>query len=211
MKRVIVSLHHSNTHQTNGEHMDIFRGFIAIDVPFNKPLHDLFDAIKNTGAHVKLVETENIHITLKFLGDTQEVNVEKIEEMIKESIGSTKPFTLHLKGTGVFPNEKYVKVLWVGIQHAEPLIPIVKDINSKLSSLNFKKENKPFSAHLTIGRMKSAKGKDDILEILSHYKDTLFSELPVNLIKLKQSVLTPKGPIYSTKKEIMFKTLVSEG
>ena len=206
MKRVLVSLHYSDTNQTTGEHMEIFRGFIAIDVPINKPLRDLFDSIKKTGAHVKLVEADNIHITLKFLGDTQETHVDTIENVIKESIGATQPFTLHLKGTGVFPNKNYVKVLWVGIHHAEPLIPIVKDLNDELSSLGYKKENKPFSAHLTIGRMKSAQGKDDILEILGQYEDTLFSEIPMDSIKLKQSVLTPKGPIYSTRKEIMLKT-----
>lgn len=206
MKRILVSLDHFIGQKTNGDHMDIFRGFIAIDVPISTILQDLLDSIKGTRANVKVVEAKNIHITLKFLGDTQIIHIEKIEEIIKESIRSTQPFTLQLKGTGVFPNEKYVKVLWVGIQQAEPLIPIVKDLNSKLNNLGYKKENKPFSAHLTIGRMRSAEGKNDILEILHQHGDTLFSEIPVNSIKLKQSVLTPKGPIYSTKKEIMLKS-----
>ena len=198
--------HHVTTNQMLGVIMATFRGFIAIDVPVNEQLQDVLDSLKKTSAHIKLVEPENIHITLKFLGDTPEEHINTIEQIIHESVQTTSPFTMKLKGMGVFPNERYIKVLWVGIQHAEPLKPIMEMLNEKLAHLGFQKEKKSFSPHLTIGRMKSATGKEEVLDILYKHADTIFSEIPVTTIKLKQSLLTPTGPIYSTKKEIKLKT-----
>ncbi|MFH1012923.1 MAG: RNA 2',3'-cyclic phosphodiesterase, partial [Thermoplasmatota archaeon] len=94
--------------------MATFRGFIAIDIPLNEHLRNLLESLQKTHAQIKLVEPENIHITLKFLGDTQEHHIDSIEQMMQESVQTTSPFTMTLKGTGVFPNEKYVKILWVG-------------------------------------------------------------------------------------------------
>ncbi len=185
--------------------MTTFRGFIAIDIPQNKKIQHLLDSLHNTTANIKLVELENIHITLKFLGETKEEQIESIENIMAESVQTVSPFTMVLKGTGVFPNEKYVKILWVGLEHTEPLISIVDTLNEKLSLLGFQRETKPFSAHLTIGRMKSATGKGEVLEILHQYIDTKFAEIPVISIKLKRSILTPQGPIYSIKKEIKLK------
>jgi len=188
--------------------MTTFRGFIAIDVPFTSQLKDLFDALQMTSAQIKLVEPENIHITIKFLGDTPEDHLDTIGKIMEESIQTTHPFTMTLKGTGVFPNENYIKVLWVGIAHAEPLIPIVEVLNERLGTIGFKRDTKPFSAHLTIGRMRSSKGKEEILDILHNFSSTHFAQIPVESIKLKQSILTPNGPIYSTKKEIILQPRV---
>jgi len=127
---------------------------------------------------------------------------------MQESVQTTQPFTMKLRGTGVFPNENYIKVLWVGIEHAEPLKPIVRTLNERLGSVGFLKDTKPFSAHLTIGRMKSSRGKEEILDILHHFSSIQFAEIFVESIKLKQSILTPNGPIYSTKKEIILRPQV---
>lgn len=182
--------------------MTTFRGFISIDVPINEQLQNLLDSLKKTNAPLKLVEPENIHITLKFLGDTKEQDIDIIEQIMRESINTTSMFTIILKGTGVFPNEKYVRIIWIGIYNAEPLKPIVTALNEKLTTLGFQKESKPFSPHLTIGRIKSALGKERVLQVLHQNANTPFIEVPVTSIKLKQSILTPQGPIYSTKKEI---------
>ncbi len=185
--------------------MVTFRGFIAVDILLNEQLRNLLESLQKTRVQIKLVEPENIHITLKFLGDTQEHYIDSIEQIMQESVQATSPFTMTLKGTGVFPNEKYVKILWVGIQYADPLRPIVISLNEKLAHLGFQKETKPFSPHLTIGRMKSATGKHEVLEVLHNFTDIEFAEIPVHSIKLKQSILTPKGPMYSIKKEVKLK------
>src|SRR5512137_2099535 len=95
--------------------MPIFRGFIAIDITATPQILTFENEIAKTGADVKLVEPENIHITVKFLGDTDEKYIDTIEQSIKESVRTIKPFPITLKGTGVFPNQNYVKVIWIGI------------------------------------------------------------------------------------------------
>lgn len=182
--------------------MQKFRGFIAIDIkPFPK-LIEFENEIKNTGANVKLVEPENIHLTLKFLGDTDESLIDRIEEITNNSVKETKPFEIQLKGAGVFPNERYIKVIWIGIENGENISKIAGKIDDELSNLGFKREKRKFSAHLTIARVRNVKNKDELIRIIEKYKEVEFANIGVNSIKLKKSDLTPKGPIYKTLKEI---------
>jgi len=184
--------------------MTKFRGFIAIEVDSFPKIIELENEIKNSGAIVKLVEPKNIHITLKFLGDTDENLIEKIEEILKASVENTEPFEIHLKGAGFFPNQKYIKVMWIGIENTEQLGQITYEIDKKLSELGYDREKRKFSAHLTIARVKSAKNKDKLIQIIEKYKEIEFGKIIVDSIKLKQSELTPKGPIYTTLKDIKF-------
>jgi 2'-5' RNA ligase len=182
--------------------MPKFRGFIALDIePFQK-LIQLENEIKNTGANVKLVEPENVHITLKFLGETDEALIEKIEEIMKSSVKDIDPFNIKFIGSGVFPNQNYIRVIWIGIENIEKLSKIAKKIDEQTSNLGFEKEKRGFSAHLTIARVKSAKNKDKLLQIIDKYKNIEFGIFNISQIKLKKSELTPKGPIYTTLKEV---------
>lgn len=178
--------------------MDTFRGFIAIEVPFTNQILRFQEDIKKTTAQVKLVESKNIHITLKFLGDTPIHQIKEIESIIKKATAQVKKHTIRLEGTGVFPNEHYIKVIWIGIKETDLIAQIAESINTQCSTIGFQKDKRGFSAHLTIGRMKSSKGKEEILNVIKTYQDTLFSEIVVNEIQLKKSTLTPKGPIYET-------------
>jgi len=182
--------------------MSKFRGFIAIDMESNKKLIEFENEIKKTGADLKLVDPENIHITLKFLGDTEETLISEIEKIMNNAVKETKPFNIQLKGTGVFPNQNYIKVVWVGIEHGDPIASIANEIDEKLSKLGFKKEERAFSPHLTIARVKTSRNKDKLLQTIEKYRDVEFSDIKVDLIKLKKSDLTPKGPIYTTIKEV---------
>lgn len=179
-----------------------FRGFISIDIGSFQKLIQLGNEIKNSGANVKLVEPENIHITLKFLGDTNEADIEKIEEIIKNAVNDMDSFKIKFKNVGVFPNQNYIKVLWIGIENKDKLEIIAQKIDKDLSKLGFKKEKRGFSAHLTVGRVRSAKNKDNLLQIIEKYKDIEFLNFKVDSIKLKKSELTPKGPIYTTLKDV---------
>ncbi len=179
-----------------------FRGFIAIEVDSFPKIIELENEIKNSGAMVKLVEPQNIHITLKFLGDTNENLIEKIEEILRTSVQDIKPFEISLRGAGFFPNQNYIKVIWIGIENTEQLGQIAYKIDDQTSKLGFDREKRKFSAHLTIARVKSAKNKDKLIQIIEKYKEIEFGKIIVNSIKLKQSELTPKGPIYTTLKDI---------
>jgi len=182
--------------------MTLFRGFIAIDLDVSSKIVELENEIKKIDAPVKLVEPKNVHLTLKFLGDTDERLIDEIEKIIKESIKGIKPFKIKLEGTGVFPNQNYIKIIWIGIKNGEQITPIAEKIDGEISKLGFKKEKRKFSPHLTIGRVKTAKNKDKLIQIIEEYNEILFSEFEVKSIKLIKSELTPKEPIYTTLKEI---------
>jgi 2'-5' RNA ligase len=182
--------------------MSTFRGFIAIEIKATPQITTFEKEIAKTGADVKLVEPENIHITVKFLGDTDEKYIDVIEQGMKESVNAIKPFPITLKGTGVFPNQNYMKVLWIGITDEGNIASIARTIDEKLEPRGFKKENRGFSPHLTIGRVKTARNKDQLLKVIGNYKEIEFTIQKVQSITLKKSELTPKGPIYTTLKEV---------
>ena len=182
--------------------MSKFRGFIAIDINTTHSILEFEKEITKTDADVKLVEPKNIHITLKFLGDTEEDQIDEIEQIMEDSVKGIKPFKIKLKGTGVFPNQNYIKVIWIGIKEAQPIEIIAKNIDEALSNLGFKKERRGFSPHLTIGRVKTAKNKQLIIKTIENYADLEFSIEEVKSIKLMKSDLTPKGPIYTAVREV---------
>jgi 2'-5' RNA ligase len=184
--------------------MQKFRGFIAIDIESFPKLLEFEREIKKSGANVKLVEPKNIHLTLKFLGDTDESLIDDIEKIMKDSVKDTKPFEIALKGAGVFPNEKYMKVVWIGIENGEKIGEIANNIDENASKLGFLKEKRKFSAHLTIARVKNVNDKQALIDIIIKYRDVEFLKINVDSIKLKKSTLTPKGPIYNTLKEVNF-------
>jgi len=182
--------------------MSQFRGFIAVEIDAFPKLLEFEREMKDTGANIKLVEPENVHITLKFLGDTNEDLIEEIDGIVNDAAQNTEPFNIKLEGAGVFPNQNYIKVIWLGIKQGEQLESIAQKIDDQLHKIGFKKEKRKFSAHLTIARVRSAKNKEKLLQIIEKYKDSEFAEINVDSIKLKKSELTPKGPIYTNLKDI---------
>jgi RNA 2',3'-cyclic 3'-phosphodiesterase len=183
--------------------MSTFRGFISIDIKATPQIIMFEKEMAKTGADVKLVEPGNIHITVKFLGDTNENYIDAIEQSIKESVPTVKPFPITLKGTGVFPNQNYMKVIWIGITDDGKIETIARAIDEKLERLGFKKENRGFSPHLTVGRVKTARNKDQLLKIIENYQTVEFTIQNIQSITLKKSELTPKGPIYTTLREVL--------
>jgi RNA 2',3'-cyclic 3'-phosphodiesterase len=178
--------------------MAFIRTFIAVDITSTPEMMAFAEAIAKTGADVKLVEPQNIHITLKFLGDTDEQMLPDLEEIIRDAAKGIKPFTIKLQGTGVFPSRDYLKVIWVGLQAGEEMELIGGRIEEACGDLGFKKERRAFSPHLTIGRVRTARNKQQLLDAVDKYKDTLFATEDVTRVMLKRSVLSPKGPTYST-------------
>jgi 2'-5' RNA ligase len=141
-------------------------------------------------------------MTLKFLGDTEEGLVDDIEGIMRQSIQDVTPFEVKLKGTGAFPNLNYMKVVWIGLEGAEPLISISKILDREISKLGFKKEKRGFRPHVTVARVKGPRNKEILAEVINDYKDVEFGVMTVDSIRLKKSVLHREGPTYSTVREI---------
>ncbi|MBP2143995.1 2'-5' RNA ligase [Methanococcus voltae] len=151
----------------------------------------------NTNNKIKFVEDENIHITVKFLGDISE---KQLEDLKKVKLNINK--NIEVKGLGIFPNKYEPRVLWIGISDLEEEF---KEVDKKLSKIGFKREygvnyTKKIIAHLTIGRIKNINydTKKWILQLVKNNKSLEFGSCNINKISLKKSTLTPNGPIYET-------------
>ncbi len=181
-----------------------FRAFISVDVDDTPRLKAFEKSLNDSDAQLKMVDLENIHLTLKFLGDTDEGLVENIISAMALSVEGVEPFSIELRGTGAFPNENYMKVIWVGIENAEPLIKIAGALDNELTKLGFKREKRGFRPHLTVARVKGPKGKNRLRQVLKDYKGEFFGSQNMECIRLKKSVLSREGPTYTTVKEVKF-------
>lgn len=175
------------------------RCFIAIDIPkeIKEDIGEVINLLSKHDADIKWVKSENLHITLKFLGKTPDNLIPKIKEKISYVISSYKPFNIKIYGTGVFPTIKRPRVIWIGAQNSDVLINLKKDIEKSMSLLGYKKEDKEFNPHLTIGRIRSQRGVQNVITELNDFKDKFFGNIVVESIKLMKSDLKPEGAEYT--------------
>lgn len=178
-----------------------FRGFIAIDVEANDKIERLIEDLKRVDARLRFVDPDKLHVTLKFLGETDEDLVEDIERCIEGSVRDLGPFTIKLHGVGVFPNDRRINVIWIGVK-GDNLKRIFLHLDGCLEKLGFEREVRGFSPHLTVARVKGIGNRDSLLSIIRRYSDYDFGEQIVDRLKLKKSVLTRDGPIYSDVREV---------
>jgi 2'-5' RNA ligase len=179
------------------------RSFLAFDIENDTCVNRLAAAqrqLLQTGADVKLVEPQNIHITIRFLGNITPTMVERIFDEMRQD--QFTPFNVQIKGLGAFPNIRYPRVIWAGItQGANQLKNIFSQLEPKLRSLGFVPDTRGFSPHLTIARVRSGRNKQQLAEFLTKNTDYEVGTVDARCLRLKKSALTPKGPIYSTLKE----------
>lgn len=180
------------------------RAFLAFDIESADVKRKLTNAQKlvaQSGADVKLVEPENIHITIRFLGDiTLNMADSVFEEMKKIQF---TPFNICINGLGVFPNLNYPRVVWAGItEGADQLRNVFIQLEPKLQGLGFTPDPKGFSPHLTIARVRSARNKLQLSEVITKNAKYDCGTVKAQCFRLKRSELTSTGPIYSTLKEV---------
>jgi 2'-5' RNA ligase len=182
---------------------DSIRSFLAFDIE-NETVRKRLAAVQNflvqTGADLKLVEPQNIHMTIRFLGDITSNMVEKVfEEMQKVQFA---PFNVQINGLGAFPDLRYPRVVWAGItEGADQLKNVFSQLEPRLRGLGFTPDPKGFSPHLTIARVKSGKNKAQLAEFVTKNARYDFGAVKAECLRLKKSDLTPRGPVYSTLKE----------
>jgi 2'-5' RNA ligase len=177
------------------------RLFVAIDLGENV-MGNIISAEERLGSgdfDLKLVEPENLHLTLKFLGDVQESQKEQIERLISEAVKGVHAFMLSFEGVGYFGSARQMKVIWAGVKEgSRDFVNLAKALDSRLSFI--RREDHEPSPHLTIARVRSGRNGDMLLREVNSLRDVNMGEVPVKEIRLKQSVLTPQGPIYSDVK-----------
>lgn len=176
------------------------RIFIAIELSeeIRNSLALIQTHLKYSGADVKWVEKDNIHLTLKFLGDINDEKCELVKSALDKIAKSTRPFGISIKDIGAFPNIDYPRVIWVGLDKgANESKTLAVNINEELSKIGFQKDSRPFAPHLTIGRVRSPKNKAALKEKMLGYEFSAVSSQRIDSMFLFQSTLTPKGPVYA--------------
>lgn len=179
------------------------RSFIAFDMESDEVLNKLSAVQKlliETGADLKTVAPQNIHITIRFLGNISPSMAEKIYETMQKVQFS--PFVVQLCGLGVFPSLNYPRVVWVGMtQGAEQLKSVFSQLEPEIQKLGFPRDAYGFSPHLTIARVRSGRNKQLLAELVTKKANYDFGTINADCLRLKKSQLSPKGPTYSTLKE----------
>ena len=183
--------------------MSLLRAFIAVEIPL-----ELRESVckataplqKGIGSAVRWVPMENMHLTLKFLGDVSPANVEMLSQMLRAEADLFQCFDLRLSGLGSFPNLKRPRVLFIGIQAPATLEALQRGIDSASGKLGYESEERGFSPHLTIGRVKqnvTVTEQQTIRRALEETRIDALGTARVDLVHLYKSDLRPSGSVYT--------------
>jgi 2'-5' RNA ligase len=183
--------------------MNLLRAFIAIEIPLEikKAIAAQTAALQtNTGRAVRWVATENTHLTLKFLGEISPSNLELLSQTIQAECSQMTPFEIKVSGLGCFPNARRPRVIWIGLNAPAELTKLQLKIEAATARLGYTPEEKPFSPHLTIGRIREQASADELKHLLASLEKIsigMLGTFTAQNVYLFKSELLPAGPIYS--------------
>jgi 2'-5' RNA ligase len=175
------------------------RCFIAIEIPseIRSALIELQNDLRSAGADVAWTNPDNIHLTLKFLGEIDKKLISEVEQVCLKTIADVPPFKLKISGTGVFPNARHPRVLWVGLGgEIERLEQLQEQLDERLAGIGFDNEEKDFQPHLTLGRIRSNKNLRELLARSDSYTLPALSFVVQEIVLMKSDLL-PSGACYS--------------
>lgn len=181
------------------------RSFLAVEIPsdIRNRLREIQIDLRTSGADVKWVRPESIHLTLKFLGEIESEKVEDILRKVEDAVRGQRRFSLQVRGMGCFPRLSHPRVVWVGLVGDDGrLTALQQAVEDEMASLGFPRERRPFRPHLTLGRVRSAKGKIQLVSRIEKHSDIELGALPVESIVQFKSELHPKGAIYTSLGEV---------
>ncbi len=184
------------------------RTFIAIEITeeIRNKIGELQNILKGLGGRISWTKPGNIHLTLKFLGDTDEGIIDEISAKLQQAVESIADFKITVKRTGTFPNFKRPRVIWVGAEcEGEQMQKLTAQIEDCMENFGFEKEIRRFSAHLTLGRVKDIKGIEPVMEKLKNYENFEAGSFAVKNFFLIKSELHSAGAIYTPLKKIVLK------
>jgi RNA 2',3'-cyclic 3'-phosphodiesterase len=177
----------------------VIRAFIAVDLDPSviERIYAAIDNLKTRIAAVRWVPKANLHLTIKFLGDIDEMALDPISTALREGLRLFPPCTINAKGLGVFPDLRRPKILWVGLTSNE-LGRMAEKVESSLLALGFAAEKRLFTPHLTIGRWRQFdRPPQTLAQELGSWREFVFGTCTVEKIILFQSVLKPSGATYN--------------
>ncbi|MBC8433378.1 MAG: RNA 2',3'-cyclic phosphodiesterase [Desulfobacterales bacterium] len=179
---------------------ETIRTFIAIELPEKiiDSIRRIQERLQPYGFNVRWVRPQNIHLTLKFLGNIQKVQTEKINQAIFESAHGFAPISIAAKGIGAFPSIKRPRVIWVGlVGQINQLQKLQKTLDEKLAANGFPKEKRKFKGHLTLGRVKNKIDPQRLFEAVKEFAGFESEPFVTDTVALFKSELKPTGAVYT--------------
>lgn len=184
--------------------MPVIRAFIAIDLTSEilKRLEQVSMQLKTrlVEVPVRWVPVDNIHLTLKFLGDVSVANVEMLQKILLSEVSGHHAFEISVGGLGAFPSTRRARVVWVGVEAPPELTAVQSGVDGAMSRVGYAREERPFSPHLTLGRVsRNANAQDEhlICEAIEAIKLGFLGVARVQGVHLYKSDLHPNGAVYT--------------
>ncbi len=181
------------------------RTFIAVEVDqaILARLSAVQQHLRTAEAQVSWTRTEGMHLTLKFLGSVPESRLPEIAQALELAAGVIGPFRVSVASTGGFPNLSRMRVVWAGIDTgAEELRTLADAVDARLAERGFPREERPFSPHITLGRVKAPEGGDRLAQLVRTHQAEAYGEMLVSEIHLLRSDLSPTGARYTVLRAI---------
>ena len=174
-----------------------FRAFISADLAAPVAVRAFSESLRETRAHLNLVDLDTFHLTMKFLGDIPETAVEAIVAAVHAATAGEPPIDAQLRGAGAFPSLRRMTVVWVGVSDGGRLAGIATKLEDEMERGDFRREDRPFHAHATVARVKGGAHREALQKVLEAHVATDFGMQRIESIRLKRSVLSGRGPTYS--------------
>ena len=186
--------------------MSSIRTFIALELPeeLKKSLRRLQAAFRQHIAGVKWVRPENMHLTLKFLGDISPDRVPPVAAALEGLAAGRAPFFFDAAGIGAFPNSRNPKVLWAGMEAEDSLKLFHAELEAALAAMGFAREDRPFAPHLTLGRLRDGRERKLVAGLMEQHADERFGRFAAERITFFKSELKPSGPVYEVLQTSIF-------
>lgn len=192
--------------------MEKIRSFLAIEIPemLHVSIEELQKQLKETRADVKWVAPQNMHLTLKFFGAISSEKIGQASQIIEPIVACCQPFSISIFGLGCFPSRHRPRVIWLGINRGNKEIALLqKQIEEKLLAAGFPAEERAFTPHLTMGRVRSGRNLSELQPLLVAKQNWQVGAFGVREIVLFKSELKPTGAIYTRLRAFPFSKIDS--
>ncbi len=173
-----------------------------MDVGVLPKVVEFSEKLRRLGSSLKVVDPNIIHMTLKFLGETDESLTPRIKEAMERSVEGVPPMLVKFRGVGVFPNMSRIRVIWIGTEGGENMSLIARRLDDDLFKWGFRKEGRPFVPHVTLARAREGCSAAEASALVETSRREEFGEQVMDTLRLKKSVLSPRGPTYTTVEEV---------
>jgi 2'-5' RNA ligase len=179
---------------------DSIRTFIAIKIPRLDPLRRVLKELAGMGRALKTVDPDNLHVTLKFLGETDVDLIREVRALMERAAQSRTSCDVSVTELGVFPQAERPSVVWAGLRGADVLASLAAELEAGLEPYGFPRENRPFVPHLTLARVK-ARPPESLHDLLTRHAKTAFGQAKIDHVEFIRSELGPDGSRYTVLAE----------